>query len=194
MAITKKMKKYIENKAIGTRAAYVASRRFPSRRGSTNKRVKAIGVYSVNLSTALNRPMPSAVKMKFYFNQQYQTALNGISTIMKNWRLNSIYDPEYSVAIGQVSATPLVAMATFYKEYRVVGAKVQITVGLREDQTVASHFVIKAANDAYSETNTANTPLTIVANGPHYQYGLVTKSNQMFYNRYIDIALLTGMS
>jgi hypothetical protein len=68
MAITKKMKKYIENRAIGSRADYVASRRFPSRRGSTNKRIRPVGVYSVNLSTALNRPMPSAVKMKFYFN------------------------------------------------------------------------------------------------------------------------------
>lgn len=67
-------------------------------------------------------------------------------------------------------------MTPFYKEYRVIGAKVEITAGLREDQNVATSLIVKCVNDALSETVTAVTPTDIIANGAHYQYAFLTKN------------------
>lgn len=60
-------------------------------------------------------------------------SVDGTGTICKNFRINSLWDPEYSSGIGQVTATPLITMTPFYKEYRVIGCKIEVTACLRED-------------------------------------------------------------
>lgn len=100
MPISTKIKKYIDNKARSSRRSYV-SRKRGEQMLRLNKKPYRGDFQAVAIPTALNRPMPAAVKMKFYYSGQFSMANSATSSTCKNFRINSIWDPEYSVGAGQ---------------------------------------------------------------------------------------------
>lgn len=61
-----------------------------------------------------------------YFNASSLVASAGIP-LDTQFRLNSIYDPEVSVAVGQTQPLGVDQWANFYNRYRVIGVSVKVT-------------------------------------------------------------------
>jgi len=53
---------------------------------------------------------------------------------MIQFRLNSIYDPDYSTSTGQSKATPANEMMLLYNQYLVIAATVNITAHLNASE------------------------------------------------------------
>jgi len=71
-------------------------------------------------------PLISRFKAKFEFFQNY--VIPPADTFLKQFRCNSIYDPEYTSGIGQTSVGDYEKMASFYQKYRVLGSTIKATI------------------------------------------------------------------
>lgn len=79
-----------------------------------------------------------------YVNQANITGAAGVP-IDTQYRLNSIFDPEVSTAIGQSKALGTNEWSAFYNRYRVIGANVYFMV--RNTNTDAAYIGMCANND-----------------------------------------------
>lgn len=84
---------------------------------------------------------------------------------MLQFRLNSIYDPDYSTGTGQLKATPWNEVNPLYQQYQVISVTIHITSHLNASEQ-NSILVIKAQNGAYASAPSVNDA---VAFGPLYK-------------------------
>lgn len=78
---------------------------------------------------ALGRSFPPQMEMKCHFNELYQLDQNTIGGWASvQYRLNSVYDPNYTTAIVDNSATPHVTMSKIYQKYEVKAVHIKVTM------------------------------------------------------------------
>lgn len=82
MAISTKIKKYIENKQAASRRAYVNKKRYQSSSRLTSRRTYHGTFVPVPLPTALDRPMPASVRMKFYYSKMLMLSPGVTGTVI----------------------------------------------------------------------------------------------------------------
>lgn len=67
-----------------------------------------------SLYTPLGRSFPATMYMKFTYNKSF-TLVSSLGAVnYMQFRLNSIFDPDYSTGIGQLKATPWNEMNNIY--------------------------------------------------------------------------------
>lgn len=79
-----------------------------------------------------------------YVNQASITGAAGVP-IDTQYRLNSVFDPEYSTSVGQSQAIGCNQWSAFYNRYRVIGANVYIMA--RNTNADAAYVGMVANND-----------------------------------------------
>jgi len=78
------------------------------------------------LKTSMIRPDRMLVKLPWTAN--YVTATSESAVTGRTFRLNSIWDPDWSVSTGQTSANGATLYNQIYGKYRVFGATVELTL------------------------------------------------------------------
>lgn len=150
-------------------------RRFTKKRGPTIQALKALVV-----------PDRLIVRLP-YINQMSITGAAGVP-LDTQYRLNSIFDPEVSVAVGQSQALGSNQWSAFYNRYRVIGVNVMVTA--RNTNGDATYVGMVANNDtgalisesAYEQSR-SKFKLVGSTNGGH---DVVT------LKKYFNLASLTG--
>lgn len=71
----------------------------------------------------LGQIIPNSVFVKLRFQDYNLYAIDGVAAKQESFRLNSLYDPQYSLGGGQ--PTGLASWANFFYKYIVYGAKVE---------------------------------------------------------------------
>lgn len=58
------------------------------------------------LYTPMGRSFPSVMNMKFTFNKTFTLVSTGLNLNYNQFRLNSIWDPDYAIGSNQLKASP----------------------------------------------------------------------------------------
>lgn len=122
-----------------------------------------------------------------YVNQSSITAAAGIP-LDTQFRLNSIYDPEVAVAVGQSQPLGTDQWSAFYNRYRVIGVNVYLMA--RNTNSDACYVGICANNDsgnllteaAYEQSRTTLKMVGATAGG----------HDVAIFKKYYNLANLTG--
>lgn len=122
-----------------------------------------------------------------YVNQASITGAAGVP-LDTQYRLNSIWDPEVAVALGQSKALGVNQWSAFYNRYRVIGANVYLMA--RNTNTDASYIGMVANNDtgaliseAAYEQSRVKFKMVGSTNGGH---------DVCILKKYFNLANLTG--
>lgn len=81
-------------------------------------------------------PQISRVTTKYEFQMNYTLAPG--QAFAKQFRCNSIYDPEYTSGVGQASVGDFEKIAANYQRYRVLGSKISVRAGSGADGLISS--------------------------------------------------------
>lgn len=122
-----------------------------------------------------------------YVNQASIVGAAGVP-LDTQFRLNSIFDPEVAVALGQSQPLGADQWNAFYNRYRVIGVNVQLTC--RNTNTDAAHVGICANNDtgnlisevAYEQSRATLKMVGSTAGG----------HDTVVFKKYYNLANLTG--
>jgi len=126
-------------------------KKYPKRRAFKRKAYRKKKGPTITALKALVVPDRLIVKLP-YFNAAVLTAANGVP-LDAQYRLNSIYDPEVAVAVGQSQPLGTDQWNTFYNRYRVIGA--HVTVRARNAGADAAYVGMVANNDIGALLNEA---------------------------------------
>jgi len=121
----------------------MAMKKYPKRRAFKRKAYRKKKGPTVSALKALVVPDRLIVKLP-YFNAALINGAAGVP-IDTQYRLNSIFDPEVSVAIGQSQPLGTDQWNAFYNRYRVIGA--HVTVRARNAGSDAANIGMVANND-----------------------------------------------
>ena len=99
---------------------------YAKRRRPANSRVRQPVRKPRRRMSSIRRTLPDYTMVAFkYQNMIHNLTLNGVPTTTRQWRLNSLYDPNYTVTNpGQHQPYGFDQYAVFFQKYRVFATKV----------------------------------------------------------------------
>lgn len=148
--------------SVGTRWASMARKLLS--RGPKAKRARRRQGLEKGWETILRIPtlgcLPPRCRVKMGYADSFVmgTGAAGVTGAIRNYRLNSVWDPDYT-GTG-VTCTGYSTFATIYGRYFVHGSQVEVTAEIRDSNTAAT----TALNQMFGCTVSDGVPATPVAN------------------------------
>lgn len=134
-------------------------RRRTNRRRFHRSRYTKGGSGQIKALKTLTFPDKIVVKMPWITYMTDSTPAGVGSNTNHTYRLNSIYDPDWQVGAGQISASGYAQWSKFYNRYRVLGAKVILDVANTNTYPLKVYMTFNNdGNTNYDRVNTALNP------------------------------------
>lgn len=103
---------------------YIDAPQYPKDYGYSQKSLRSMRSYRRkdqkrrltrnSLYTPMGRSFPAVLNMKFTYNKTFALVSTATAVNFIQFRLNSIWDPDYSAGLGQLKATPWNEMSAIY--------------------------------------------------------------------------------
>jgi len=147
----------------------------------------------------LSQLVPDRMRIPMHWHDIYNLAYTYPAANQKqySWRLNSPYDPDQPLGIGQRSAYGLTAMGTFYGRYRCFGSKIRLKIG--SATTGTSSDILCALYPSDNIINITSDPdVKATAEKPYAKYQLLNtiygNGAQKQITHYASVKKLEGIS
>ena len=165
-------------------------RKSKPRRKSAPRRRRAVGGPSrVPHLPGTLAPTHLITQLKYVNTLQKQTPVGGGPAQYNQWRLNSIWDPDFTSVAG-TSALGLAEWSKLYQRYRVFKCDYKITLNnITEDTVVAGAVVPQNYNDAFISMSDMMRPMA-----RRFELGNKSGQNRAVIKGSISIPKLVGLT